>query len=72
MDAKTYLDKYGKEKAKTVAEGAGTTIEYFQQIASGNRRPSVKLTKKLIESSENELDFVSLLTAKEKQMQEAA
>jgi transcriptional regulator with XRE-family HTH domain len=63
MDAKTYLEERGRDKAKEVAEAAGTSFEYFGQIASGRRRPSVKLALKLVEASGGELEFVALLTS---------
>jgi hypothetical protein len=69
MDAKTYISKYGRDSAKQVAESAQTTIEYFNQIASGHRRPSVSLAERLVVASKNELDFVSLLTVKSTQHQ---
>jgi transcriptional regulator with XRE-family HTH domain len=64
MDALTYLNLYGKEKATKVAKKAGTNYAYFSQIAYGHRRPSVELALKLVEASKQELDFVSLLTHK--------
>lgn len=70
MDAKNYLLKNGRDKAKQVAESAGTTIDYFNQLASGNRRPSVKLANQLVKCSDGEMDFVSLLNST--QQQEAA
>ena len=63
MDAKTYIQEQGRESAKEVAEAAGTTFEYFNQIAYGHRRPSVKLAQKLVSASSGKLEFVALLTA---------
>lgn len=63
MDAKTYIQEQGRESAKKVAEDAGTTFEYFNQIAYGHRRPSIKLAQKLVASSNGKLEFVALLTA---------
>lgn len=68
MDAKSFLDKHGKDAAERVAIRAGTNYAYFSQIAHGHRRPSVGLAQKLVEASAHEvrkehdrLDFVSLL-----------
>jgi DNA-directed RNA polymerase subunit F len=72
MDAKKYIQEFGRDKAKEVSESAGTTIEYFSQIAYGHRRPSVKLANRLVKASEEQLDFVSLLNAKPDDQQEAA
>ena len=63
MDAKTFIKVHGRERAKQVAEAAGTSFEYFGQMASGRRRPSVKLAQKLVDASNGELDFVALLTS---------
>ena len=64
MNAKDFLDLYGKEKATEVAEKAGTNYRYFYQMSRGTRRPSVELAQRLITASDNKLDFVSLLKAK--------
>jgi len=61
MNAKQFLDLYGKERATKVAEDAGTSFAYFGQLVTGNRRPSPKLAEKLVMASEGDLDFVSLL-----------
>ncbi|HEX8106730.1 MAG TPA: hypothetical protein VF516_03330 [Kofleriaceae bacterium] len=73
MDAKTFLEKHGRETTRQVCEAAETSIEYFSQIAYGHRRPSVDLAKKLTKASEEaiadkraRLDVVSLLGLKEK------
>lgn len=64
MNAKAYLDKYGKDGAEKVAIKAGTKLSYFTQIAAGIRRPSVELAKRLVKASAGELDFVELLSNK--------
>jgi len=64
MNAKEFLEIYGKDRVKLVAEKAGTIYPYFLQMANGRRRPSVELAKKLVEASGHELDFVSLLSSK--------
>jgi hypothetical protein len=63
MNAKQFLDLYGKERAIEVCKKAGTSYAYFNQIAYGHRRPSVKLAQKLVAASKNDLDFVALLTS---------
>jgi len=62
MNAREYIDKYGKEKAEAVAKAAGTNMAYFSQLAAGFRRPSVKLAQRLVDASGGELGFVELLT----------
>lgn len=71
MDAKAFLDTHGRAVAERVARRAGTNYAYFNQIAYGHRRPSVKLAQRLIEASAAEvrtkderLDFEALLTSK--------
>jgi len=64
MDAQAFRDCYGRKKAESIAKKAGTTYEYFCQIARGDRTPSRKLALRLIDASGHELDFVSLLTSK--------
>ena len=64
MDAKQFLDQFGREDAQRVAESAGTSFGYFYQIALGHRRPSVELAERLVEASESRLDFVALLRSK--------
>lgn len=67
MDAKKYLDLYGKDKATEVAIKAGTTWQYFYQIARGDRRPSVEMAQKLVEASGSELGLMAMLTAPKKE-----
>jgi len=64
MDARGYLDKYGRDKARVVAEEAGTNLAYFEQLACGFRRPSYELAERLCAASGGELDTPSLMTAK--------
>lgn len=72
MNALSFLEKHGKEIATAVAAKAGTNWAYFSQLASGHRRPSVDLAKKLVAASEDiipepaeRLDLLALLGAKE-------
>jgi transcriptional regulator with XRE-family HTH domain len=71
MDAKTFLEKHGRDKCVEVAMRAGTNIAYFSQIAHGHRRPSVELAHKLVGASQDmiaaqdeRLDLLSLLQPK--------
>ena len=71
MDASAFLDKHGRDIAERVAKLAGTNYAYFSQIASGHRRPSPDLARKLVASSAGvvrkpgeQLDFESLLPSK--------
>ncbi len=66
MDAKTFLDTYGREEAERVAVAAGTNFAYFYQIALGHRRPSVKLAVKLEHASDGRMTFTELLLPKAK------
>lgn len=63
MNAYKFYKSHPKEKVEAVATKAGTTFDYFKQIAYGNRRPSVALAERLVAASDRELDFVSLLTS---------
>lgn len=73
MDARGFLEKHGRETTTKVCKRADTSIEYFSQIASGHRRPSIKLAKELVRATEElipekrwRLDVMSLLGLKEK------
>ena len=66
MNAKQFLDLYGKERAEKVAKAAGTSYAYFNQIAYGHRHPSVKKAQALVEASGGDLDLVALLTSNRK------
>jgi hypothetical protein len=68
MDARSFLDRHGPDKAKRVCDLAGTKFVYFSQIANGHRRPSPDLARKLVSASaavvrkaSEQLDFESLL-----------
>ena len=61
MDAKTFKDKYGIGECRRVAELAGTNYDYFYQIATRFRRPSVEKAQALVEASDGRLDLLSLL-----------
>ena len=63
MDAREYLKSNGRAHCKLVAEQAGTTLAYFEQIAYGFRRPSVSLAKRLDEASKGALHAQQLVFA---------
>lgn len=64
MDARSFLDKFGRDEAARIAGAAGTNYAYFSQLAYGHRRPSVKLAERLIAASANRLSFEGLLRSK--------
>lgn len=64
MNAKHFIDTYGKDESTRIAQQAGTTFEYFRHIAYGNRSASPKLARKLVEASEHRLTFDLLIFAK--------
>ncbi|WP_020208258.1 hypothetical protein [Gilvimarinus chinensis] len=61
MTAKEFIDRFGCDEARAVAQKANTNYAYFSQIAYGHRRPSVDLAKRLVDASENRLGFTDLL-----------
>jgi hypothetical protein len=61
MDAKTYLQTRSREEVERLCAAADTSLGYFQQLATGNRKPSSRLAKLLVENSNGELDLESLL-----------
>ena len=64
MDAKTFLEQFGRVEAESVAVSAGTNYAYFSQIAHGHRRPSVELAERLVDKSSGRLDLLRLLKSK--------
>jgi len=66
MDLRTYIDINGWPAAEKLAEKVGTNRAYFAQLANGHRRPSVELALKIVKASRNEIDFMTLVTAKTK------
>lgn len=63
MNAKQFLDAYGKDESERIACEAGSNYAYFSQIAYGHRSPSARLAKKLVEASGGRLGFEELLTS---------
>lgn len=66
MDAKSFLEQFGRIEAKKVAEAAGTNYVYFSQLAHGHRRPSVGLAERLVLASDHRMSFEALLRIKTK------
>jgi len=50
MDLKEFIESYGRDEAKLVAEKAGTIWQYVYQCAEGYRRPSVERAQKLVDA----------------------
>jgi hypothetical protein len=63
MDAKKFIDQYGWDEAISVAKAAGTTREYFYQIANGFRNASPPLAQRLVAASDGRLDLMTLIMA---------
>lgn len=61
MDAREFLDTYGFEEARRVAESAGTNFAYFWQLANGYRFPSRDLAVKLEKASDGRMSRVALI-----------
>tara|TARA_R110002072_G_scaffold113009_1_gene242420 strand:- start:3102 stop:3308 length:207 start_codon:yes stop_codon:yes gene_type:complete len=61
MNAKEFLERFGREEAERVAALSGTNYAYFSQLAYGHRRPSVDLAERLVAASDGRLDFTKLL-----------
>lgn len=73
MDARTYLDTYGRDGAERLIEAVnrnrpperGTTVGYFKQIAYGHRRPSFELAEDMaMHDPMKALDVASLMKAR--------
>ena len=60
MDAKTFIEKHGRDRAEAVAKRAKTNMAYLGQIAGGHRKPSPHLAKRLVAASGGELTLVDL------------
>ena len=71
MNARKFLDLYGRERAKEVALSAGTTWQYFYQIANRWRRPSAKLAVRLSKASNGELTLIDLVTTETRDEEKA-
>jgi hypothetical protein len=62
LNAREFVDAFGWEEAERVATAAGTSKDYFAQLAGGHRRPSVDLAQRLVTESGDRLGLVELLT----------
>lgn len=60
MDAQQFLERYPQE-VPSVCEAAGTKPIYLRQLATGFRRPSPRMAKRLAEASGGRMDVLSLL-----------
>ena len=63
MNAEEFLARYGRAEAKVVAALAGTNYRYFYQLATGKRRASVELARRLAVASGGRMDQMAILTA---------
>lgn len=61
MNLQQFRELYGPQKTLEVLIKAGSNKAYGYQLLRGDRRPSVKLAKALVQASDHKLDFVSLL-----------
>lgn len=61
MDAMQFIKTYGIPEATRVAQEAGTTYNYFYQIAAGHRNAGWGLAQKIVVASKNQIDLFSLL-----------
>lgn len=61
MNATDFFKIRGTKRAREVAKKAGISYPYFWQISRRLRRPSPQVAERLVEASDHELDFVSLL-----------
>ena len=61
MNANEFYVKFGREECARIAQEAGTTIEYFEQLIYGQRRPSFDLAEKLCAASSGRMDTLSLM-----------
>lgn len=63
MNAREFLDTFGREEAARVAHRAGTNLAYFEQLACGARRPSFGLAERLAAESSGRMDTLALMRA---------
>jgi len=55
MDMKAFLKVSSKSELIRAAELAGTTVNYFRQIAGGHRKASPLLAKKIEKSTDGKV-----------------
>jgi metallophosphoesterase superfamily enzyme len=61
MTAYEYLKRHGKARADQIAELAGISPAYFNQICHGHRHPSCKVAERLSVASKRRLRIQDLL-----------
>lgn len=61
LDAKQFLQRFGREEAARVCVLAGTKLSYFVHLAGGHRNPSTALAKRLVQASDKRLSLHKLL-----------
>ena len=61
MNARDFLDTYGRHEAKRVAIVAGSNYAYLWQLARGYRVASRDMAEKLEAASDGRMDRVSLV-----------
>lgn len=59
-DMKRFLKNSSSDERKKVAGLAGTTVNYFWQVAGGHRKPSALLAKRLEVASEKKMTRAGL------------
>lgn len=66
MNVEQYYRKYGMKALDELGAKAGTTRKHLYAMVEGRRRPSVELAERLVEASNFELNFVSILRSKKR------
>lgn len=61
MKAREFVERFGWAEATRIAQAAGTTREYFYQVATGRRNASPSLAMRLVHASGGRLDFMALV-----------
>lgn len=65
MNIYQYSHRYGRDAVERLAKACGTSYEYMRQLMYGYRSPGAKLLTKLVEESNGELDYRSLLSQRD-------
>lgn len=61
LNAREFLDRFGREEAERVCVRAGTKFSYFVHLAGGHRNPSTDLAKRLVRASDRRMSLTKLL-----------
>lgn len=64
MNARQFLDTFGRAESERVAAKAGTNLPYFEQLACCARSPSFDLAEKLAAASDGRMNVLALMRAK--------